>query len=71
MGGNEFKKPLLNKVYFESCPGCNLDQYLELQTGLPIKQVLHIWIVVLCVGKQLLLVLVHFMFINMISVVTF
>ncbi|KVH92041.1 Major facilitator superfamily [Cynara cardunculus var. scolymus] len=48
MGGNEFKKPLLNKLYYEGCPGCNLDQYKELNTGLPIKEVLWIWTVMLC-----------------------
>ncbi|XP_023763284.1 protein ZINC INDUCED FACILITATOR-LIKE 1 isoform X2 [Lactuca sativa] len=50
MGGKEFKKPLLNKVYYEKCPGCNVDQYKELHTGLPIKEVVYIWIVVLCVA---------------------
>ncbi|KAK9067471.1 hypothetical protein SSX86_014800 [Deinandra increscens subsp. villosa] len=50
MGGIEIKKPLLSKVYHESCPGCNVDQYKELQTGLPIKEVFCIWVVVLCVS---------------------
>ncbi|KAI3725781.1 hypothetical protein L1987_65574 [Smallanthus sonchifolius] len=51
MGGDdEFKKPLLSKVYYEGCPGCNVDQYKEVQTGLPIKEVFCIWIVVLCVA---------------------
>ncbi|XP_052622818.1 protein ZINC INDUCED FACILITATOR-LIKE 1 isoform X3 [Lactuca sativa] len=47
MGGNEFKKPLLNKVFYKNCPGCNVDQYKELQTGYPIKEVLCIWFLVL------------------------
>lgn len=52
MGGNEFKKPLLNKVFYKNCPGCNVDQYKELQTGYPIKEVLCIWFLVLSTGKQ-------------------
>lgn len=58
MGDNEFKKkPLLNKVYYEKCPGCYVDKKKELQTGLPIKEVFCIWIVALSVSKQLLFVL--------------
>ncbi|KAJ0526185.1 putative major facilitator superfamily, MFS transporter superfamily [Helianthus annuus] len=49
MGGNEFKKPLLEKVYYEGCPGCCVDQKKEVQTGLPIKEVFCIWIVTLSV----------------------
>ncbi|XP_076955298.1 protein ZINC INDUCED FACILITATOR-LIKE 1-like isoform X3 [Bidens hawaiensis] len=48
MGG--IKKPLLKKIYDKSCPGCNLDEYKELQTGLPFKELLSIWIVMLCVA---------------------
>ncbi|PWA68245.1 major facilitator superfamily domain protein (mitochondrion) [Artemisia annua] len=50
MGDLEFKKPLLNKVYYQSCPGCIFDKKKELQTGLPIKELLCIWIVPLCVA---------------------
>ncbi|KAL8251508.1 hypothetical protein R6Q59_035201 [Mikania micrantha] len=51
MGGIEFKKPLLSKAAcHERCPGCNVDRYKELQTGLPIKDVFCIWMVVLCVS---------------------
>ncbi|KAJ0753587.1 putative major facilitator superfamily, MFS transporter superfamily [Helianthus annuus] len=49
MGGNEFKEPLLEKVYYEGCPGCCVDQKKEVQTGLPIKEVFCIWIVTLSV----------------------
>ncbi|KAD6796133.1 hypothetical protein E3N88_07029 [Mikania micrantha] len=50
MGGSEVKKPLLNKIYYKSCPGCQVDENKELQVRLPIKEVLYIWIVVLCVA---------------------
>ncbi|KAI7728184.1 hypothetical protein M8C21_006356 [Ambrosia artemisiifolia] len=49
MGSNEFMKPLLEKVYYEGCPGCCVDQKKEVQTGLPIKEVFCIWIVTLSV----------------------
>ncbi|KAM0033997.1 putative major facilitator superfamily, MFS transporter superfamily [Helianthus debilis subsp. tardiflorus] len=49
MGGNECKKPLLEKVYYEGCPGCCVDQKKEVQTGLPMKEVFCIWIVTLSV----------------------
>ncbi|KAL2518080.1 Protein ZINC INDUCED FACILITATOR-LIKE 1 [Abeliophyllum distichum] len=38
---------LLKKDYYEDCPGCKMDRQKELQRGLPIKQVLTIWIIVL------------------------
>ncbi|KAI9157674.1 hypothetical protein LWI28_026113 [Acer negundo] len=41
--------PLLkNKYYYEGCPGCKVDQDKELQRGLPIRQLVSVWIVVLC-----------------------
>ncbi|KAL2457673.1 Protein ZINC INDUCED FACILITATOR-LIKE 1 [Forsythia ovata] len=41
------KESLLKKDYYEDCPGCKMDRQKELQRGLPIKQVLTIWIIVL------------------------
>eukprot|EP00257_Ricinus_communis_P026760 XP_025014174.1 protein ZINC INDUCED FACILITATOR-LIKE 1 [Ricinus communis] len=41
-------EPLLKKNYYENCPGCKVDQIKELRTGLPIKEFVSIWIVVLC-----------------------
>ncbi|CAA3032695.1 ZINC INDUCED FACILITATOR-LIKE 1-like [Olea europaea subsp. europaea] len=38
---------LLKEDFYENCPGCKLDRQKELQRGLPIKQVLIIWIIVL------------------------
>ncbi|KAI9156341.1 hypothetical protein LWI28_004572 [Acer negundo] len=41
--------PLLkNKYDYEGCPGCKVDQDKELQRGLPIRQLISVWIVVLC-----------------------
>ncbi|CAN1143714.1 Protein ZINC INDUCED FACILITATOR-LIKE 1 [Linum perenne] len=43
---------LLNKKnqhhYQDNCPGCKVDQLKELKTGLPIREFLSIWAVVLC-----------------------
>ncbi|KAD4586480.1 hypothetical protein E3N88_24081 [Mikania micrantha] len=50
MGDSVSKKPLLVKSYHQGCPGCCVDQKKELQTGLPIKEVLFIWIVALSVA---------------------
>ncbi|KAI9157062.1 hypothetical protein LWI28_016323 [Acer negundo] len=40
--------PLLKNKYYEGCPGCKVDQDKELQRGLPIRQLVSVWIVVLC-----------------------
>ncbi|XWS08131.1 hypothetical protein CRYUN_Cryun41cG0053400 [Craigia yunnanensis] len=44
----EYKETLLKKKYHENCPGCKVDQMKELQRGIPIRQLVSIWIVVLC-----------------------
>ncbi|XP_071731187.1 protein ZINC INDUCED FACILITATOR-LIKE 1-like [Rutidosis leptorrhynchoides] len=49
-GNNELKDALLEHVYHENCPGCKVDHDKRIQTGLPIKQLIFIWIVVLCVA---------------------
>ncbi|KAK9067467.1 hypothetical protein SSX86_014796 [Deinandra increscens subsp. villosa] len=41
--------PLLKPVYHENCPGCKVDRQKRIQTGLPIKELVFIWIIVLCV----------------------
>ncbi|KAK6934035.1 Major facilitator superfamily, partial [Dillenia turbinata] len=43
----ERKEVFLDKVYYENCPGCRIEQRKEMQRGLPIKELLFIWIVVL------------------------
>ncbi|CAN1780316.1 Protein ZINC INDUCED FACILITATOR-LIKE 1 [Linum perenne] len=40
--------PLLKEQYHENCPGCNVDRYKYLKRGLPIREFLSIWAVVLC-----------------------
>ncbi|KAF7847931.1 hypothetical protein BT93_L2440 [Corymbia citriodora subsp. variegata] len=39
---------LLKKHYYENCPGCKVDNLKESRRGLPIRELLSIWIVVLC-----------------------
>ncbi|KAL2326215.1 hypothetical protein Fmac_025273 [Flemingia macrophylla] len=50
MGEDNVKKPLLERKYYENCPGCKVDQAKELSEGqgVPIKNLLIIWMVVLC-----------------------
>ncbi|XP_062174365.1 protein ZINC INDUCED FACILITATOR-LIKE 1-like isoform X1 [Alnus glutinosa] len=43
-----YREGLLKKHYYENCPGCKVDQDKELQRGLPIRQLVSTWIVVLC-----------------------
>ncbi|KAL7587972.1 hypothetical protein Lser_V15G39911 [Lactuca serriola] len=47
---SELKKELLEQVYHENCPGCKVDRQKRMQKGLPIKELIFIWIVVLCVA---------------------
>ncbi|CAI0410476.1 unnamed protein product [Linum tenue] len=47
----EYTVPLLKKQYYENCPGCKVDELKELKRGLPIREFLSIWTVVLCSGK--------------------
>nr|XP_043614474.1 protein ZINC INDUCED FACILITATOR-LIKE 1-like isoform X2 [Erigeron canadensis] len=44
----ELKEKLLEE--HENCPGCKVDRQKQAQTGLPIKQLFIIWVVVLCVA---------------------
>ncbi|CAI0442246.1 unnamed protein product [Linum tenue] len=45
----EYTVPLLKKPqYYENCPGCKVDEQKELKRGLPIREFLSIWTVVLC-----------------------
>ncbi|PIA48397.1 hypothetical protein AQUCO_01400776v1 [Aquilegia coerulea] len=45
-------EPLLkknnNKVYYDNCPGCKVDQRKDTYEGIPIKEFIYVWIVVLC-----------------------
>ncbi|KAL3349318.1 hypothetical protein AABB24_022450 [Solanum stoloniferum] len=51
MTNEERREPLLNKReekhYYENCPGCKMDLHKAGQTGLPIKELFTIWVVVL------------------------
>ncbi|KAI3834477.1 hypothetical protein MKX03_012871 [Papaver bracteatum] len=46
--GAEYQEPLLEKIYYENCPGCKVDQLKETKIGIPYKELSFIWIVVLC-----------------------
>ncbi|KAL6989798.1 Protein ZINC INDUCED FACILITATOR-LIKE 1 [Sarracenia purpurea var. burkii] len=45
---DEQKQSFLKRNFYENCPGCKVEQLKEKQQGLPIKQLVSIWIIVLC-----------------------
>lgn len=53
MAAEEQMKEALLKKHYENCPGCKVERLRELQRGLPIKQLVSMWIVVLCTGNCL------------------
>ncbi|KAG5549450.1 hypothetical protein RHGRI_014705 [Rhododendron griersonianum] len=57
--GEENKQSLLKKHFYENCPGCKVDELKEKQHGIPIKELVSIWIVVLCTGEFNLLNLLN------------
>lgn len=44
--------PLLEKVYFENCPGCKQDKKKDFNPGIPYKEFAFVWLVTLCTGNQ-------------------
>ncbi|XP_020254685.1 protein ZINC INDUCED FACILITATOR-LIKE 1-like isoform X2 [Asparagus officinalis] len=48
--GDESKVPLLEKVYFENCPGCRIDKKKDESSGLPYKEFFFVWITTLATG---------------------
>lgn len=46
---------LLEKVYYENCPGCRQDRIKENKPGIPFKAFFFVWAVQLCTGKSLLM----------------
>lgn len=47
---SEHNEALLKKNYYENCPGCKVDRLKESQRRVPIKQLILIWMIVLCVA---------------------
>ncbi|CAK7325113.1 unnamed protein product [Dovyalis caffra] len=46
---DEYRETLLkNDNYYENCPGCKVDRLKELKRGFPFRELISIWIVVLC-----------------------
>ncbi|KAI6676712.1 hypothetical protein NL676_037508 [Syzygium grande] len=52
MAVEEQKEALLQKHYYENCPGCKVEKLKESQRGFPIHELVSIWIVVLCSGNE-------------------
>ncbi|KAG4971010.1 hypothetical protein JHK85_037431 [Glycine max] len=57
MAEENIRQPLLEKKYYEDCPGCKVDQAKELSKGqgVSIRNLLIIWMVVLCSGSSYML----------------
>lgn len=47
----EYRKSLLKKRYYENCPGCKVEQYKAVQRGIPFRELIFTWVIVLCTGK--------------------
>ncbi|MQM12002.1 hypothetical protein Taro_044916 [Colocasia esculenta] len=41
-------EPLLEKVYYETCPGCRVDRWKATSPGMPYREFFYVWIVTLC-----------------------
>ncbi|KAJ1381486.1 MFS transporter superfamily [Sesbania bispinosa] len=48
MREENMREPLLEKQYYKDCPGCKVEQAKELNKGVSIKNLLIMWMVVLC-----------------------
>uniref|UniRef100_A0A1D1ZE51 Putative peptide/nitrate transporter At3g43790 n=1 Tax=Anthurium amnicola TaxID=1678845 RepID=A0A1D1ZE51_9ARAE len=48
MAGKDAAGPLLEKVYYEGCPGCKVDRWKATYRGIPYRQFLYVWLVTLC-----------------------
>ncbi|KAG6489468.1 hypothetical protein ZIOFF_050737 [Zingiber officinale] len=48
----ERRTPLLEKVYFEGCPGCKQDRKKAASSGIPYTEFFYVWIVTLCTGEK-------------------
>ena len=49
--GEEYRESLLKKKYYENCPGCKVEQYKAVQRGIPFRELIFTWVIVLCTGK--------------------
>ncbi|XP_074310752.1 protein ZINC INDUCED FACILITATOR-LIKE 1-like [Silene latifolia] len=46
--GDETKIRLVEKEYYEDCPGCKIEKIKDTQQGLPFKTLAGVWVIVLC-----------------------
>ncbi|XP_030965848.1 protein ZINC INDUCED FACILITATOR-LIKE 1-like [Quercus lobata] len=44
----EYKESLLKKKYYENCPGCKVEQNKAVQRGIPFRELIFTWVIVLC-----------------------
>ncbi|XP_076917661.1 protein ZINC INDUCED FACILITATOR-LIKE 1-like [Bidens hawaiensis] len=47
---NELKDELLDRVYNENCSACKVDRDKQIQTGLLLKELFFVWVLVLCIS---------------------
>lgn len=55
----EAVSPLIKVVYYDNCAGCKQDQRKQANRGLPLRELLFIWVVTLAAGNLLWLVTDH------------
>ncbi|KAF3327232.1 hypothetical protein FCM35_KLT07350 [Carex littledalei] len=46
----EVDVPLLDKVYYDNCPGCVQELKNEHSRGIPYREFLYVWVITLCAG---------------------
>ena len=49
---DQYGETLLKKVYDENCAGCKSEQRKASQTGVPVKELVYIFVIVLSSGKH-------------------
>lgn len=52
IGEEDTREPLLEKKYYDNCPGCKVEQAKELNRAVSIPNLFVIWMVVLCFGNH-------------------
>ncbi|KAK9733086.1 hypothetical protein RND81_04G042500 [Saponaria officinalis] len=46
--GDDNKIALLEKVYYDDCPGCKMDKRKDTQLDVPWITLIYVWVIVLC-----------------------
>lgn len=60
MEDGNVRETLLKEKYYENCPGCKVDKAKELKIDVSFRNLLNIWMVVLCSCKLCIEINFHF-----------